>query len=263
LRRPPSRFYRRVLFPAGFAALVMSGCAGFFKADGILTETDPYFLFRKVREHAAKLGTFEGRASWTAVSEEGGFRGTTHVVLKSPDSLWMKVEGPFGIDMAIVSVTGGRFLLFSPFLKAAYSGDAGGSRIDQLLPLGPAFSKDITGTAGLLIPGDSLLESLTLFFPEKDEYVLAFGTGDRLRIQKKGPVVSRWEKCDSSGAAVWLWEAERFRNRSGLRLPLVIRVNAERGRRLTVFYETVKANPALRKGWCHVPIPEDVETKTL
>jgi hypothetical protein len=260
------RLHFRPVPGAGFALCVwflLFECAG----PSVLPEapggTDPYSLFREVREHAARLKTFEGRAVWSASSEEGSFRGTSRVSLKTPDSLWLKVEGPFGIDAAFLAFTPGRVLFYSPMLKAAFSAEPKNPRLAKVTPFGAVFSNDAAQAAGLLVPGDTLLENLTSFLPGKKEYVLDFDTGDKIWIMKKGPVVNRWEKRDTTGAVVWFWEAERFQSRGHIRLPQLIRLDAAQGQSLTVFYETVKTNFVLRKGWCDVPIPENVETKPL
>jgi hypothetical protein len=267
----PFRFSRLLAAVPGLCVwLLSSRCAG---PQALQTTsggtdpygTDPYSLFREVREHAARLGTFEGRAVWTAISEDGSFRGTSRITLKSPDSLWMKVEGPFGIDAAFLSFTPGRILFYSPMMRTAFSGEPGNTRLADVMPLGTIAM--ILGAssqaAGLLVPGDTLLENLTAFKSEKKGYVLDFDTGDRIRIEKKGPVVSRWEKQDTTGAVTWLWEAERFQGRGGIRLPLLIRLDIAGSRSFTLFYETVKTNSVLRKGWCDVRIPESVEIKPL
>jgi hypothetical protein len=248
---------------SGLCAFLFPGCAGFRSSPETPAATDPYALFREVREHAARLKTFEGRAEWAVSSEEGSFRGSSRVAIKTPDSLWMKVEGPFGIDAAFLSFTPGRIVFYSPMLKAAFSGEPGNPRLAGILPFGADFSDSAIRAAGLMVPGDTLLENLTAFTVEKKEYVLGFDTGDRVWINKKGPVVRRWEKRDSSGTVVWLWEADRFQSRGKIRLPILIRLDAAKGRSLTVFYETARANSVLRKGWCDVPIPENVETKPL
>jgi len=245
------------------AGVLISGCGGFFSSGPSLEYADPYLLFQRVREHAARLSTFEGRAEWTTVSEDGAFRGTTRVVLRSPDSLWLKMEGPFGIDMAIASITHGRFLVFSPMLKAAFQGNAAGTRMNRLLPFSPAFSRQLIGAAGLLVPQDSLLEDLTGFYPEKYAILLEFLTGDRIWIDRKGPVVNRWENRDSTGALRWVWSAERFQRAGALRLPRWIEFSTEPRQRLTLFYETTETNRNLHKGWCDVPIPTGVEPATL
>jgi hypothetical protein len=255
--------FRAAAAALGLCAFLLAGCAGFLPSPEAPLENDPYALFREVREHAARLKTFEGRAEWAASSEDGSFRGSSRVALKTPDSLWLKVEGPFGIDVAFMSFTPGRILFYSPMLKSAFSGEPGNSRLAGLMPFGADFSDSAIRAAGLLVPDDTLLANLTSFTPEKKEYILGFDTGERVWIQRKGPVVSRWEKRDSSGAVVWLWEAERFQSRGKIRLPLLIRLDASKGRSLTVFYETMKTNSDLRKGWCDVPIPENVETKPL
>ena len=253
--------WKHLFFPSlGTVGILLSGCAGTFGSGDVLSETDPYFLLQQVRKHASHLETFQGEAVWTAASEEGAMRGTARLAFKTPDSLWMKVEGPWGIDLAYASVTGDTVSVFSPMLNRSFRGDAKDATAGSLLPFSPALPKHLLGAVGLMVPNDSLLETLTSFYPEKNEYLLDFQTGDHLRIQKKGPVVSRWEKRDSTGAVVWSWDGERFRNKGGMRIPQLIHLNTDKRQRLIVYYETVKINSVLRKGWCDVPILEGIET---
>jgi hypothetical protein len=78
-------------------------------------------------------------------------------------------------------------------------------------------------------------------------------------VRPDGPVISKWEKHDDGGKVIWSWEASRFQKKSGVRLPLVVRLRTyEPNQQLTIFYESIKTNRKLKPGWSHIRMPEDV-----
>ena len=91
-----------------------------------------------------------------------------------------------------------------------------------------------------------------------------FQNGEKVWVDPQGPVVTRWEKKDQNGDLFLLWEGRDFKKRSGIRVPFMIRMmNNQPKQRVTLFFQSVKANRPLKNGWCEVKIPEGVETIDL
>lgn len=243
---------------AGLAglALFLSGCAGFTGSARPVPAEAPAELLRRVRAHAGRLETFEGRGAFAVVSEEGAFRGGIRAAARRPDSLWIKLEGPFGVDLATARLAGGRFLLYSPWLRDAVRDSADGADLARFLPLGLDSADVVSGVFGAPVPRPGMEDSVRAVSREKGRTVLWIGPGESLRIEPDGPVVSRWERRNAQGDPVWTYEARRYKTRGGLRLPREIRFSGDGGREVIVLWEDVRTNQPLRKGWCDVRIPE-------
>ena len=200
----------------------------------------------------------------TVVSPMGSFRGAMRVSARIPDSLWVKVEGPLGIDMMTARFVGDRVLLYSPLENVVYEGSVQGMRERNVLPLDMGSSDLVLGIVGLLVPEGSALDSGAFLSADKKTYRLHLGNGDDIWVEPKGPVVTRWEITDVDGETLWVWEGKDFWKRSGVRLPRMVRITETNPKqRVTFFFEVMKTNRPLENGWCRVHIPEGVETIEL
>ncbi len=249
-----------VVWVVGF----LGGCAGPFRSRKPLPMVRPDVLVYQIQDHASHLLTFQGRAWLTVVSPLGSFRGSMRVSAKTPDSLWMKVEGPLGIDMMTGRFAGERVLLYSPLENVAYEGSIQQLRERDVLPIDMGSSDLVLGMVGLLIPDDEILGLLTSFTSDSRKYVFDLGGGEQIWVEPRGPVVTRWEKRDGNGEILWVWEGKEFKEKRGVRLPRMIRITEyNRKQRVTLFFEAVKTNHPIQDGWCQIRIPEGVETIEL
>jgi hypothetical protein len=253
--------------PAGLAcciaALSFFGCAGTWVSRKPLPELDSRTLLRQLETHAGRLETFQGRGVFTAVSEEGGIRGSIRIAAKRPDSMWVKLEGPMGIDLITARITGGKVAYFSPWMKNTLSDSAGLPDFGLLFPAGLDSAEVLSSLYGMPFPQAGTADSLRSVERERRRYVLHLGRGESVWIEPKGPVVTQWEKRDDFGSLVWSYEAESFANREGIRIPKKIRFRSGEDGELVLYYEEMKANQRLRKGWCDVRTPKGASVSEL
>lgn len=240
-------------------------CAGPAYTSKSLPEISPKVLLDQIHKHASKLETFQGIARFYVASPEGSFSGTMRVVLKAPDSLWMKIEGPLGIDLMAMRFVGDEALLYSPWENVVYHGSLADVDAIEMLPLGLGDTSHLLlGVTGLLVPDYSLLDSMHVLSFKGKQYILTERSGEQYWIEPKGPVVAKWEKCDHNGRSYQKWEGRKFKKRSGIRFPQQIQfANRYPEQRLTLQYEEVRMNKPLRKGWFGIRLPEGVEKVEL
>lgn len=254
----------RIVFILLTILVLFVHCAGPFRSAPPPLLMNPDTLIEDIENHASKLQTFEGRATFSVVSIEGAYRGSMKLSVKMPDSLWMKLEGPLGVDYITGRFTGERALLYSPWEKAVYEGSYQQMRALALIPLDMGFADMALGLLGLLVPDGVGNDSLFSLRTDSRRYILNLGYGERIWIEPQGPVVTRWEKKDENGEMLWIWEAKEFRKNKGIRFPKIIRMTSYQPKqRITLVYERIKANRPMRDGWCHIKIPEGVENIEL
>jgi hypothetical protein len=245
------------------ALAMLSGCAGSFFSRQPLPEVPPKVLLEQVRDHANRLRTFQGRGMFTVASGENAFRGTIRVLAKKPDSLWVKLEGPLGIDLVTARFTDGRVFYFSPWIKDAIRDSLSRTDFGKILPLGLDSLDVMNGLFGMPIPPDSTAEPFLSMSKERRHYVLNLGGSESLWIEPQGPVITHWEKRDGGGRTVWLYEAGQFTTEDSMRVPRRVRFSGSNDQELILFYEELKTNQPLKKGWCNVRIPNSSETPAL
>jgi outer membrane lipoprotein-sorting protein len=245
---------------AGF----FSGCAGIFRSREPLPEIPPETLVQSIQDHASRLKTFRGSADLSVYSIEGYFRGSINISAKMPDSLYMKLEGPLGIDVLTGCFSGDQVLLYSPWEKMAYKGSIQRMQEIDLLPIDMGSSDVVLGMLGLLILDEIQLIALRSITADNRKYILEFSTGEVIWVEPKGPVITRWEMKDVDGETLWLWEGKEYKKRSGIQLPSYIRMTSmDPKQQVTLYYETVRVNRSLKDDWYKMRIPEGVKTIEL
>ncbi|MFC1568992.1 DUF4292 domain-containing protein [bacterium] len=213
--------------------------------------------------HVSQLNTIQGNARLSVNSEMGNFNGTIQVKAHLPDSLYAKVEGPFGVDVALMRLYSEELLFYSPFLHMAYTGSLKDS-VAGLLPFDMNTSDFLLQSLGLLNIPSHRIQDIALLYSQNDHYVISFENGERIWVHPKGPVITRWEKRDDQGTLIWTWEGKQFKKSSGVRLPQTIHITVEDPKqRVTVYYTKRYTNRNLKSGWSTFKLPEGVEPIAL
>lgn len=252
----------KILLP--LAALIWAGCAG-LGSSGPVAPAEPEVLIARIAHYNQRVETFSGRAVMTVAAEdERPFRATLQIAIKRPDSLWFKLEGPLGIDMAQGNFGGGVGQVFIPIYNRLYRGTVERLQTLDMLPLDLPVSEMFMSFVGLPVPVMPAADSLLSVTVQGHGYHLDYGYGESIDVDAKGPVVTRWEKRDAYGDPQWLWEGESFYKISGIRLPKIVRMSQYLPRqRLLLVYDSMKPNTTLKPSWSRIPIPEGVEVIEL
>jgi hypothetical protein len=249
--------------------LLLSGCAGSLFNRPSAPPMAPAALLDLLRRHAERLETFQGRGQFTVVSDQGSFRGGIRIAAHPPDSIWIKLEGPLGIDLVTASIASGRVIAYSPWMKADTSDSSGARRsFAGLFPAGLDSLTVMSALFGLPVPAADGPDSLRSLTPEKDRYILRVGPDQSLWVETNGPVVRRWEKRHPSGDVAWAYEADQFHTSRGVRLPRRIRFSQDSAGQgasgeMVLYYELSQTNQPLKKGWCDVRLPKNAEGRAL
>ena len=242
--------------------LLFSNCSGPFLKDHPLPDMKPRQLIEKLQSHGRKLRTLQGSAHLTINSESGNFQGTLQIKARLPDSLLIKVEGPFGVDIAYLRLCGQELLFYNPMMKLAYTGSLD-EKID-LMPVQINTGDFLLQTLGLLLIPESRIGDIRSLISRSGHYEIYFNNGERVSVLPKGPVVSRWEKRNTNGNLDWTWEGNNYRKSAGVQLPRLIRVHVEHPKQfITVYYIKRKTNKHLKPGWSDLKLPEGVNPIAL
>jgi outer membrane lipoprotein-sorting protein len=216
-------------------------------------------LIQNISRHTSRLSTVQGNAQITVNSEGGNFQGALEVNAHLPDSLFAKIEGPFGVDMALIQLYSDNLLFYSPFMNMAFSGSVNDSA-SAFLPFKPGTRDLLLYTLGLLKIPPERVNDIISFYSRDGQYVFHFQDGERVWIHPKGPVITRWEKTDEEGKVAWIWEGKQFKKTGGVRLPQMIRITTENPKqKVVVFYTKRRANRNLKAGWSQLKLPEGVK----
>ncbi len=254
----PQKQINLYLLIAFFLTILFVRCIGPLSLSRPLPDVDPETLIHSVEQHALKLKTLHSKANVQVGTKYGVFSGTLEMKAIMPDSIWMKIEGPMGIDIGVLQMGGENVLFYSPYQNIAYQGNIDEMGKIQPMPISVDTKAMIYGLTGLIRPQSLQNDSLGNCFISQQKYVCNYNNGDRYWIQNKGPVVSKWEHSEQD-TLLWSWEGDEFRKKSGVQLPRIIRLKQQQsGEKMTFSYYYTEVNKSFEKSWCAVNLPEGV-----
>lgn len=247
-------------FIFGYISILFIYCAGGFRGRQPLQEIPPETLINQMYEQVSKLTSFQGWGRWSTISSAGHFRGSMKIIYRSPDSLWIKIEGPFGIDLGVACVCGDSGLFYSPWENRIYKGSIQELSEYSIIPFTEIHPHFMFSFLGLISPSKTILDSLLSITIQDRHYLLNFQDQETIWVSSRGPHIVRWEKGNEGEGVVWRWEGVDFRKNGNVKIPKIIKMTSfPLKQQFTIFYEKVKTNKHLKKRWWHIPFPENVE----
>ena len=240
---------------ASLALLVsIAGCAGTRAPDP--TRTTPEEIYRRTAEQFERLETFRGRARVIYESPEMSMSGYSRVVIKRPDSVYVKMEAMLGVSVGYFFANGRAFVLYSPFDNRVYYGRVADVDLSRLFQMDVQYQDLVESLSGVVRARPAAGQELTV---KDGQYVLTgaseFGV-EETWVDPKKYVVTRSVLYDSSGAVIAVREFRRFRKHHGVLLPQIIQLSRpSRRERFTFYFLKQEANVPLKSSDFALKIP--------
>jgi hypothetical protein len=236
------RFVRAGL--AGLLTCLLAACSP-GTADLVLnTDQVPAAeVLRRVSENAAGITAIEGSGSVDFESPEMGGSVFFTLALRKPDSLLIKFEGPFGMDVGFLFLSKSRYLLYNGMENTVISGVPSDAGIRWGIPLDLTVDQILDAFTGSFRLPAQIPPSR--YVVDKDRFLLTYtrATGtESFWVDPSTSLITRYEKTGTSSgmsAETALPEEQGSRH-----MPRRITLNfTDSGRRLSVYYSSLTINP--------------------
>lgn len=236
-------------------AFFLAGCgaAGVRTADRSVT---PGMVQTRVEENHRRILSLSGDGTLAIETPEMAQSGSFELTLRKPDSLLVKIEGPFGIDVGSAMVTREAFFLYNSLQNQLLVGETNPANLSRILHLQIDFD-DVLDlfSGGIFLPEDRT--SPSSFSIEDEQYILTFNspTGTRRYwIEPESMQIVKIQHLDASGRLSLEQLFSRFRTVNGVTVPQYVRLTmmAER-RRVSISYSDITVNPGDLRFMFQVP----------
>jgi outer membrane lipoprotein-sorting protein len=201
----------------------------------------------KVNENQQRVHALTGAGTISVETSEMSQSGSFELTLRKPDSLLIKIEGPFGIDVGSAMVTREYFAFYYSFQNRLLEGPTNPANLGKLFKI-PVNFDDVMNlfTGGFFLSEDDANPSA--FSIENEEFVLTYDryTGTRRYwIDPQTMQIVKIHHLDTSGKLALEQLFSKFQTLDGVTIPRYVRVTmARERRRVSISYSDLNVNPA-------------------
>lgn len=238
-------------------AIVLAGCASVPSANLTGRSISPEIVQRIVRVNREKVQSLTGSGTLTVETPETAQSGSFELLLHKPDSILVKVEGPFGIHVGAVLLTRTDFSFYNSLQNQLITGSVNASNLKRIFRINLTFDEMLSlFTGGSFFAGDDEApDSVTV---EDNQFVLTYGKelgSRRYWIDPRTLLISKIQHIDATGKLVLEERFEKFRDLGDVSLPRQIRLTQHQARRVVaVAFSSLAINTG------DVPLVLDVPT---
>lgn len=217
-------------------------------------------VLERVKSNTSRIQNLSAHGKLTIEQPEFGNSGSFDLVLKRPDSLLLKLSGPFGIDAGAMLLTPQDFRLYDRFANQLVIGPTTSKNLNSIINLDIDYNDILTIFSGMI----PVLEEgvmLKSYGVNDNRYFLTLQRDDDLHLYWVHPeffIVSKYQHLDGRGKLVVDAKSTARNDRRQGVLPRSVRFTYHKQRtRVSIFYSRVRINVS------NIPmtfsVPESVE----
>ena len=240
-----------------FFVIILGGCSSVPSANLTGRSISPEIVQRIVKVNKEKVQSLTGSGTLSIETPEMAQSGSFELLLHKPDSILVKVEGPFGIHVGAVLLTRTDFSFYNSLQNQLITGTVNASNLKKIFRMNLTFDELLSlFTGGSFFAGDD--ESPDSITVEDNQFVLTYGKehgSRRYWIDPATLLILKIQHIDASGKLDLEERFEKFRDLGDASLPRQIRLTQYQARRVVaVAFSSLAINTG------DVPLVLDVPT---
>jgi outer membrane lipoprotein-sorting protein len=240
--------------------MVLWGCSSSSSLRTSARTVTPELVQQNVRTNQERVRSLKGSGNITLETPEIAQSGSFELMLRKPDSVFVKLEGPFGIEVGAALLTRKEFFFYNSLQNRLISGMMNASNLRRILRVNLSFDELLNMiTGGTFFPEDQgAPDTVTI---EDNQSVLTYrheSGSRRYWIDPESLLIARIQHVDRQGKLRFEQRFANFRSIEGTSLPYRVRITqlAER-RTVALSYSSIAINTdALR---FTLEVPENAE----
>jgi len=131
-------------------------------------------LINKLEANRRKIKSFEGNGTIIVNTPTMDNSATFRVVLQKPDSIYLTIMGPFGIELAQALVTKENFVFYDALQNTAYTGSVNSNILQSIFRINLSFDDLLDAFVGSVNLTPNLYRQPDKYFVDGDKYVLTY-----------------------------------------------------------------------------------------
>lgn len=240
--------------------LFIAGCASASRPDLAAKTVNPQLVQQTVRGNYEKVHSLTGSGTITVETPSIAQSGSFELFLHKPDSVLVKIEGPFGISVGSALITRNDFMFYNSLENQLITGPVTSANLNRIFRVKLTFDQLLNlFTGGSFLASDEAAPDTVVV--EEEQYVLVYKDSDGTRrywIDPVSSLITKIQHLDQKGKLFFEERYEKFRTFGDASLPKFIRVTQHASQRaIGVMFSSVDLNTGVAP--LVVEIPKNVE----
>lgn len=131
-------------------------------------------LINKLEANRRKIKNFEGVGVLSIESEQYDNSASFRVVMQKPDSIYLTILGPFGIELAQALVTSESYIFYDALENKAYTGELNEDILRDIFKINLSFSDLMDAFVGSVNLTSNLYKQPDDYVVDYDKYILTY-----------------------------------------------------------------------------------------
>jgi hypothetical protein len=226
--------------------LGMSSCAP--KRSEVLLDTkviDAPTLIALVKKGQSRLQSIVGGGSVTFESPEIAGTAAFDIAMKKPDSLLVRFEGPFGIDVGMFFLSREKYVVYNRMENRVITGVPRAKALRTLIPFDLTYEQILNAFSGIFsFPADSA--EVASYRVDDDRFFLSFKCGEAVCnywVDPEYRLVTKYQVRDAQDRIVMEADASGLTEQDDVSAAKRIKVTfPEDDRQISIHYSTLTLN---------------------
>ena len=204
-------------------------------------------LINKLEANRRRIKTFEGNGTISIRTNQLNNSASFRVIVSKPDSIYLTIMGPFGIELAQALVTKENFSFYDALQNTVYEGEANDEILREIFKVNLSFTDLMDAFVGSVNLTDKLYSPPSDYEIIYDQYVLTYvdsltNVRTKYNVDVRELGITDYLLTDNAGD-VLAGKYSKFSILEGVAVPYHIEVRNKRDDQLVIIdYKNMSAN---------------------
>ncbi|MCK9424629.1 MAG: DUF4292 domain-containing protein [Ignavibacteriaceae bacterium] len=205
-------------------------------------------LVKRLEANRRKIRSFEGSGTLTIKTPDFNNSASFTVVMIKPDSIYLTIMGPFGIELAQALVTKRNFTFYEALSNTVYMGEMNDDVLRNILRIDLSFTDLLDAIIGAVNLTDRLYKNPDTYQVQNDKYVVAYkdslqNTISTYSIDIRNLGITQYTLKSSREKELFLAEYTNFTLTENVAIPKKISIsNRRENQYLQIDYKSISTN---------------------
>jgi outer membrane lipoprotein-sorting protein len=218
-------------------------------------------LINKLEVNRRRIKSFEGNGTIVVKNPQMNNSASFRIILQKPDSIYLTIFGPFGIELAQALVTKDDYIFYDALNNTAYQGKADDAVLRDIFRIDLSFNELLDAFVGSVNLTQNLYKEPSMYEVVYDKYLITYVDSVSLKSsQYKVDVrelgITEYLLKDKKGNVAVEGKYSDFGIIEGVAIPYKIEVrNQKENQMISVEYKNISVNK--KNIYVDFKIPED------